>query len=295
MRGAQAESRPESGEPGTQENAGSCPESGARGEVLPLKPGEPKDDSRPESGAPDAREDAPPKKGAQRFWEVLAREFWALAKLNLLYCACLFPSAALFLLGLFGFWNGLALLFVLPAAFPAGGAYSACVFCIAKMLRGDSGSVWHDFKRKWLENVKQAILPGIIYTTFVYAQAYLWSSWMLSGTFGSFPWLLLSFASLLVVGMTAPYFFLQVAYIDLKTAPILKNTLLLSFSNAGRSLWGASAGGAIWAAYFLFLPNALIFSPLVLLCGFSIPRLLTLMWVWPPVNRQFSIEEALRG
>ena len=234
------------------------------------------------------------KKGVRRFFEILARNFWGLVKLNLLYCLCVFPSAALFLAGLFGVLSGFVILLVIPATFPVGGALSASSFCITKMLRDDPGYIWYDFKRKFLENMKQAMLPGMLYASFIYAQIYLWGSWLASGA-GAYGigWFILGLTSLLIVGMISPYFFLQIAYIDIRTPQIIKNAMLLSFGAAARSLAGVLTGGLVWAMFFLFLPDSLIFAPLFLFIGFSISRLLNMFWVWQPVDKQFSIEETL--
>ena len=237
--------------------------------------------------------DEPRKKGVRRFAEILARDFRGLIKLNLLYCLCVLPSVVLFLSCLFGVLNQAALLLLLPAAFPVGGAGCALSFCITKMLRDEPGYVLYDFKRKFKENVKQAALPGILYAVFVCAQVYLWGSLVVSGAAGSLGWLILGFASLMMVWMISPYFFLQVAYIDLKSMQIVKNSVLISFGAAARSIAGAVTGGAVWIVFFLLLPDSLLFIPIILLFGFSLSRLLNLMWVWPPVDRQFSIEKTL--
>jgi hypothetical protein len=51
----------------------------------------------------------------------------------------------------------------------------------------------------------------------------------------------------------------------------------------------------MWVAFVFFLPDSLLLAPLILLVGFSISWLICLMWVWPPVDRQFKIGESLRN
>jgi hypothetical protein len=218
-----------------------------------------------------------------------------LFKLNLFFCACAFPSAALFAAGLFGFFGAFAFPLSLAAAFPIGGAHSACMFCVSKMLRDDPGYVWHDFKRKFRENGKQSMAFGMLHTAFVYAQIYLWGALFLGGAAIGAVELLLSLVSLLVFGMAAPYAFLLFAYIDLPATRIVRNSVLLSFADIPRSFMGALSGGAVWAAAFLFLPASLVFIPFLLLFGFSLSWLLHLMWIWPRVDERFSIEFTLQG
>jgi len=43
----------------------------------------------------------------------------------------------------------------------------------------------------------------------------------------------------------------------------------------------------------LFLPVSLIFVPIIVLFGLSISMLLCLMWIWPPFDAHFKIEETL--
>ena len=234
------------------------------------------------------------KKGVWRFFEVLARDFWGLVRLNLLFCACSFVSVALFVLGLLGFFAGFVFVLSLVAAFPVGGAYCACLFCVSKMLRDDPGYIWYDFKRKFLENWKAAMAPGVLCAAFVYAQVFLWVSLAFGGLEIDAALVVLGFVSLLVFGMVSPFFFLQVTYIDLGVSQILKNSVLISFSNIGRSFLGAFFGGFLWVAFVLFLPGSLGFLPLVVLIGFSLSWLLNLMWVWAPVDKLFGIDAALR-
>ena len=235
------------------------------------------------------------KKGVSRFIEVLLAEYRGLVKLNLLFCAFALPSAVVFLLGLLGYYSGVALLLSLVAAFPIGGAVVAYMFCITRMLRDEPGYIWSDFKRKFTENIMQAAVPGILCVAFVYAQVYLWGPFLFSGAHINVVWYIPGIVFLLVFGMVTPYVFLQVAYVELKTKQIIINSLILSFASAPRSFMGVAMGSSFWVAFLLLLPESLVVAPLLLLIGFSLSWLLTLMWVWPPVNLQFSIEETLNA
>ena len=220
--------------------------------------------------------------------------FRDLIKLNLLFCCCAVPSAAAAIAGFFGFLTGFMYLLTLILAFPIGGALTANAFCITKMLRDEPGYVWYDFKRKFLENYKQAAAPGILSAAYIYAQIFLWAPQITGEAVPEFFLMVMGFIFLLLFGMVVPYVFLQIAYIDLKILQILKNSVLISFMNAPRSLMGAITGGAVWAAFVFFLPQSLLTVPLIILIGFSFSWLLNLIWIWPPVNKQFKIDETLR-
>jgi len=228
-----------------------------------------------------------------RFIKVLTGGFWDLVKMNLLFCACAFIPAAAFLVGLLGYFTAAAYILALIAAFPVGGAATAYVFCITKLLRDEPVFVWHDFKRKFLENIKQAALPGMLCAAFLYAQVFLWGPLIVGGAATAPLWLLPGFVFLIIFGMVAPYIFLQFAYIELGMLAIMKNSVLVSFAYAPRSFMGSIMGGAIWAVFFAFLPRSAFLTPLLILIGVSISLLLCLMWVWPVVDKQFSIVESL--
>ena len=244
---------------------------------------------------PGVSKDEPRKKGAARFFEVLFRDFFDLVKLNVLFLLCIAPAAAAYILGLFGYAPGIAYLVSLALAFPIGGAAVACVFCITKLLRDDPGYIWHEFKRKFLENFKQAAAPGIVCTAIIEVQILMWIPLLLGEAEMGIAWVSIMFIVLLIFGMVSPYVFILFAYVNLKTFQTVRNGILLSLANAPRSLAGAVFGGVLWIALALFLPLSLFFLPLIALIGFSLSALLSFMWVWPPIDKQFAIEETLNA
>lgn len=242
---------------------------------------------------------APKKRGVSRFIELLTREFADLVKLNLLLCAFALPSAALFFTGLFGVggWLSGRVAFALSvlAALPVGGALTAGFFCLTRMLRDDPDYLLHGFIRKFRENAAQAALPGMLYTSFAYTQIYLWIS-MISGTkppgYGTLALLIVTGA---FIEMTAPYLFLQIAHLSLKTTPILINSILMSIKDAPKSLCGMIMGRLFLIATVLYFPLSVWWSPFILLLGFSLSWLINLMWIWPGVDKVFSISETLKA
>ena len=242
----------------------------------------------------DAKKERPRKRGAGRFFEVLFGNFRDLIKLDLLFCCSALLSAAAFVVGFFGVLTAYMYLLALLTALPIGGALSACFFCVTKMLRDEPGYIGHDFRRKFKENFKQAAAPGMLCAVFVYVQVFLWGPLIYADGGIGLVWLILGIVVLLLFGMVVPYVFLQIAYIDLKTSQILKNSVLISFINAPRSLMGALTAGVMWVIYVFFLPDSLLVTPIIVLVGIPISWLLNMMWVWPPVDKQFKIDETLR-
>jgi len=244
---------------------------------------------------PGVNKDEPRKKGAARFFEVLFRDFSDLAKLNFIFFICILPSAAVFVLGLFGFIPELAYPVSLILSFPAGGAAVACVFCVTKLLRDDPGYIWFDFKRKFRESFKQAMAPGIACAAIIQVQILLWIPVLFGEAAISPVWIAAMFLILVIFAMVSPYVFILLAYVDLNALQTVRNGILLSLANAPRSIAGAASGGVLWAAFVLFLPYSLLFLPLIAVFGFSLSWLLNFMWVWPPIDKQYKIEETLNA
>lgn len=246
---------------------------------------------------PGVEKDAPRKKGIPRFFEVLVRDMSNLVKLNLLYQICILPAQLIFGLALLtGPQNPLFLLWIvlgIAVSFPVGPASTAVSFCITRMLRDDPGFIWHDFKRIFKENFKSTMVFGMIYAAVLFAQVFALYTflWADPGALNlGMIQLGLFMLSVLMFSMLSPYYFIQSAYLDLNTTGVLKNSVFLAFGFMPRSFMGALFSVGIW---FLFIMNIFAASLPILILGYTIPRLLTLMWVWPPVNKTFGIEETL--
>ena len=244
---------------------------------------------------PGVNKDEPRKKGVARFFEVLFRDFFDLVKLNVIFCFCILPAVSVFVLGLFGFIAPIMYVISLIAAFPVGGALTAYSFCITKLLRDDPGFIWHEFKRKFRENFKQAAAPGIVCAAIIEVQTLLWVPLLAGESGAGFEWVAVMLVVFLIFSMVLPYVFIFFAYLDLKALQTVKNGILLSLAYAPRSIAGAFSGGLIWIAFILFLPVSLLFLPLIAIIGFSLSLLLSFMWVWPPIDKQFSIEETINA
>ena len=246
---------------------------------------------------PGVDRDEPRKQGAARFFEILARDFPGLVKLNLLFSLYCLPSFALFVLFILGIGGVLSILFLLlslAAAFPVGGAIAACFFCITKMMRDDPGFIWHDFKRKFKENYISAIPVGVFFVLVFYMQIHVLM--IFSGGAGADVPLwapVMNIIVLFVIAMIMPYIFVQLPYICLKPMELLKNSLILSFINMPRSFMAALQGGAILIIYAFFFPYSMVLSPLIAVFAFTLSWLLALMWIWKPVDERFKIEETL--
>lgn len=242
---------------------------------------------------PGVSKDAPKKKGLARLWEILARDTGSLIKINLIYALVLLPVQIMFLLAFFFIGTKYMFVFVLlglAASFPLGGATTAMVTLITKMLRDEPGFFWQDFKKAFKENFRPTMLPGILYSLILCGQMIgVYYFFAIGGV--PLPLLAVYLFSSLIFLMAIPYYFLQSAYLQLGPMSILKNSLLLATSNLPRSFAGMVLQTGLMVAQFIYLP---VTVPLLLILGYSLPCLLSLMNIWPPVDRVFKIDETLK-
>ena len=182
----------------------------------------------------------------------------------------------------------------LAAAFPLGGAVSACMYCLSKMLMDEPGFCMYDFRRKLKENLSQAAFLGIITVAFVYGQIYLWAGLLSDTTAIEYGTALLLITSAAAFEMVYPYVFLQIAHLELGIADILKNSVILAVKNLPRSFAATIVGRLIFIIFMLYLPSSLWCTPVLLIIGFSFSRLLSLMWVWPLLDEVFGISRTIK-
>ena len=243
---------------------------------------------------PGIGKDEPPKKGFRRFLQIISLGGADLVKLNLLFVFAAAPAVAAFLMGLFGYFGAYMYIVSLVLTLPLGGVITACVFCITVMLRDEHLFIWHDFKRKFFENAKQAAVPGVLYAVFLYAQVLLIAMLISGMIYADVPIIITVTVMPLMFATVAPFVFVQLAYVNLKTPRIVINSLLLPLADFKRSIAGALMSLCPYAVFLLLMPASIPFAPVLLLIGFSLPWLLSLMWIWPAVDKRFAIAETLQ-
>ena len=93
---------------------------------------------------------------------------------------------------------------------------------------------------------------------------------------------------LLFLHIVLTYSFSQQVLIELSLWKLLKNSVILFFSNFGKSMLCLFITLAILGVLFILVPFSLLF---ILLLGFSLVSLIRQLFVWPIMNRLFSIDE----
>lgn len=254
-----------------------------------------KDYQKPGPGVP---KNAPRKHGPARFFELVGRHFGSLVKMNLLFTLCALPAEVFFVVALFSQILGRSGLFLLFAVLGVitggliGPAYTAMYALMAKMLRDEPFFFWHDYKAKFRENFAGTVFPGMVFSLLVGTQLYVYFYYTTGGIKLGFAIVVACIFITLLLAMTAPYYFAQAATVSLPRAAILKNSLLFAFGYAPRSLAGAAMGAGLLVVQILLLPPSIVVTVSV---GYAFPALLNLMWIWPPVNKTFKIEETIQN
>lgn len=247
---------------------------------------------------PGVSRDTPRKKGFARLIEILGRDFGTLLKLNLTFILCALPAIVFGALAILYFDIEQPLLMLIAAGISAlfgivvGPAFTALHYIIVKMLRDDPGFFWHNFWASFKMNFKVSALPGVLFTLIVNSQNLFFYT-LIRGESGGVLSLVILLISMLFFAMIYPYLFIQLAHVDLKAGPALKNALLLSLGNLPRSFLGVLVGPLLISVQLLFLDAIPIVSLLLLFVGISFPSLFNLMCTFPPVDKIFEIEKTL--
>ncbi len=253
-----------------------------------------KDWNKPGPGVP---KNAPKKKGLARVFEVVFREFNNLIKLNLLLNLFLLGPLLLSLVAFYNFTQGnipitlVALASALCACIPLGAAFTSFYYILVQMLRDEPLYLWHDFKRKYVENFKNTILPGIVLALLFASMGFMV---LLGGSIvAEMPGIVLALylLAIITVLISFPFFFVQMAFVDLPLRVTLQNSLLLAFANLPRSMGGALFGSGLVLAQLFFVPFTVV---ILLIVGLSFPALLNVVLIWSKIDGAFKIDATLK-
>lgn len=175
---------------------------------------------------------APAKTGAALFWDVIAREFWGLLWLNLLFLLHCLPIVTI------------------------GASYSAMQSVLVRMLRDKPGDVGPDFRRGFKANWKQSTLftvIGVVYTGILVVAYYFYQS-----MFPLFSYVMLWFS---VMGFSvALYLYPLLVSVELSSKHLLKNSFFLG-------IIGLKQVVILLISYLLIAFFAVLLFPFSALCA----------------------------
>ena len=240
---------------------------------------------------PGVSKDAPRKKGAARYFEVLGRDWGSFWKASLL---CLLGYIPWGLLTGVGLLTG-SLLFALAGGLVggaiAGPALAGLHDTVLRALRDEPGYWWHVYKRAFKNNWRAALAPGALLGFLTAGQAFL-ICFLLMGTIRAD---LLSTAmltlNLLLTGMCVPFVFGQLVLMNMSFVTLLKNSLFLALGHAVWALVMALVQIVYWGAMLLMFPLSV---PLLVVLGFVPVTVFCQQIAYRLMDKVFGLEEQFR-
>lgn len=250
--------------------------------------------NRPGPGVP---KDAPPKKGIPRFFEMLTRDYAPLWRTGFVTMLCFVPLvfSVTVIYAFLGYLIPMligAVLYVLSSML-AGMAVAAQTAVTFKAVRDIPGFAWHDYKKAWKDNAKQARVIGVLMFALLGIECSSLVFMLFSGTQFNAVVLGMAILGILLCTGCGMLCFAQMIYLTMDIPTMIKNSLFLLFGYLKRTLPGTLFILVPYAAAVLFLP--IPFWPLFFLIGFHNIVLLGYgQWVWPVLDGAFSIAERQR-
>jgi len=230
------------------------------------------------------------KAGFPRYKEVLEgswKEFFFVGFLTLLY---FLPFAGGMVYAVLSKSALVALASGLVGGAIAGPGFACLVDLILRRLRNDRDDWWACYKRSMRQNLRVAILPGVVQCVFlgmiVFAAALMiWGA----GTVTMGTLLLLLVASLLLA-MLMMGWWPQVVLFEQKALIQIKNALFFAIFHFKKVLLAALVQVLWWLVLALFMPWTAFVVPIL---GVWWVLYLGLFLIYPDLDRDFRVEEQI--
>ena len=237
---------------------------------------------------PGVSPNAPRKKGAARYFEVLTRDFSTFWMAGLLAMISSLPFAL-------GLWFAVTTHSLIPMLLAGilGGMLAAPQIVglndtVLRALRDEPGYWWVTYRRAWKRNAKAALLPGAICGLLLATEIFT----AFHTETGSVAVMVAIFVALILLAGIAQYLYAQVALVDLPFSSLLKNSLMLFLGYLPRSALGILWQGLYWAAIALFWPLS---GAVLILTSLWLPCSLSLLAIYPALNKSFDLEAKIKA
>ena len=231
---------------------------------------------------------APRKKGAARYFEVLTRDFSTFWMAGLLAMISSLPFAL-------GLWFAVTTHSLIPMLLAGilGGMLAAPQIVglndtVLRALRDEPGYWWVTYRRAWKRNAKASLLPGAICGLLLATEIFT----AFHTETGSVAVMVAIFVALILLAGIAQYLYAQVALVDLPFSSLLKNSLMLFLGYLPRSALGILWQGLYWAAIALFWPLS---GAVLILTSLWLPCSLSLLAIYPALNKSFDLETKIKA
>ena len=243
---------------------------------------------------PGVSPNAPRKKGAARYFEVLARDFSTFWMAGLLAMISSLPFAL-------GLWFAVMTHSLIPMLLAGilGGMLAAPQIVglndtVLRALRDEPGYWWVTYRKAFKRNFKASLAPGVLYTVVVTLQiflVYFCFNMLYHGTNVGIPLWVATVLNLVLFQMLFAYMWPQVVLLDQPFHQTLKNCLNCMIAFLPHALAASLVTVLFWGLVILCMPLGLL---LMLVFGFWFVTEVSCQIVYGDLNRVFHIEENIR-
>lgn len=229
------------------------------------------------------------KTGIARFFQLLGRDLGSFYKAGFLFLLGVLPGLAVIYFSVMAVSLIGCILGGILAGAAGGPLMAGLTDTILRSLREESTLWWHVYKKAWKQNWKQSMVPGIAFGVFFGIWSFIIMRLPDMTGVPTMVWITLIlgivFALIFVL-----YLFAQLVLVHVSMGQLLKNSGLFFLGFFPQSLAAGLVSAIYWALVFLYLP----YSVLVLtLTTAWLPILISLMIIYPVINRVLHIEEQI--
>lgn len=242
---------------------------------------------RPGPGVP---KDAPRKKGAARYFEILGRDAGSLFKAGLLVGLAYIPVGLTAGFGLFSLSLPVTLLFAGVGGLLTGPLLAGLYDTVMRALRDEPGYWWHTYKRAMKANWKQAMVVGVVLNLLVGTQIFTALALLLGVMQGSLAFLFGLGLNVMVTSMVGTCLLPQLVVMEAGLGTLFKNALFCAVGFAPRVIAAALLQIVWWVLLLIFMPATAILVPLI---GFWPIVLAATLIIYKPLEQALDLEARL--
>lgn len=241
------------------------------------------------------QEDVLRPKGLKRVWELIERDFGGMFLSGLLALVGFLPVFFLVGAGIYAKDLSMVLFGGLVGGVLVGPALCGVFDTVLRTARDEPFFWWNTYKKAFRKNWKKSVLPGVIFSVLMSFVA-----WFLSVLIrltaagystGLVIWMVAGSDLLLLFGVMN-YFWAQFVLLKDARRVILKNSMLSLLAFLPRAAAAAVVQMIYWCGILLTLPIGTMF---LLLCNFWLPVELSVLIIYPGLERALHIEEGIRN
>ena len=229
--------------------------------------------------------------GLDRYKEVIGRDHRKFFLANLMTALCFLPFAIGVLLSV----STSSLLLLIPLCALSGllaGPGLACMYdIILRSLRDAGGTFPEEYRHAWIQNARQAMIPGMIFCLLTGLQLFMIGMFSWASRTPSAGTLIVYLLGVFIVMVFFLTYWPQLVLFDQKNSIRLQNSLLFLLKYRTKILIAALVKFAFWIIVIVLMPWSFFLIPVI---GFWWPDLVAMHLLYPALDSSFHIEDSIR-